>query len=300
MPPKLTGIRLRKFAILLIVLFFCIWGIWFVVIPKSLIADYIVESFGDRGVNVVIAGLKKGFLGTVHIERAIIGPQPHRRTPFSAEKNIQYQSSSYENRRQKEGVQGLVVQKIDIAPDLLSFLKLSPRLNFSGRAGKGVIRGFIVGKWRGVTVNVEAADLQVSDLAFFENAGISGEGTLSFNLEWRNEKGNLKFSIDSAKLRGHLPGINSLPMELFQSVKGLIGIGELITVHPLTLEGPGLYVRVKGNIRESNFDGRVELMLDSSSDSYNLLQTIMARYSQSPGYYVIPDVHADLLSGSNL
>ncbi|HEX2995498.1 MAG TPA: hypothetical protein VHP14_11775, partial [Anaerolineales bacterium] len=140
-------------------------------------------------------------------------------------------------------------------------------------------------------------NLQVRDLAALENVGISGEGNLSFHLDWSEAKGNFKFSINSAKLKGNLPGIGSLPLEFFQSVQGLIGIGDSITLHPLTLKGPGLYVRLKGDIRGSTFDGQVELMMDSSCDHYAFLHVAMARYSQAPGYYVVPGVHANLLSG---
>jgi len=67
----------------------------------------------------------------------------------------------------------------------------------------------------------------------------------------------------------------------------------------VTMEGEGLYVRAIGNIREGDFAGHVELMVDPSSDHYPLLQTFMAPCRQSPGYYVLSGVHTDLHAGLN-
>jgi len=291
----------RKLVLGLIILLFSLWIIWFVVIPELLLADYIAKSFGSGGVKVVIVGLKKGALCSVHAERVIIDLQPHRATQSSAEENPPAGLSSPGPLDQGDGLQGLAVRDVNIAPDMLSLLKLSPRLNFTGQVGRVNIQGVLFHERQGSILNVSAAGLQISDLTGLKSAGIHGEGNLSFRLVWSNNNGTLQFSISSAKLKGSLPGINTLPLELFHTVRGVIRIGDRITVHPLTLEGTGVYLRINGDIRAGNFDGRAELMLEPSSAHYPLLQTIMASYRQSPGYYVIPGpgVHAANLSGWN-
>jgi hypothetical protein len=54
------------------------------------------------------------------------------------------------------------------------------------------------------------------------------------------------------------------------------------------MEGKGIYVRMRGTIKESNFDGNIEIMMDSSFDLYAMLQALLERYKISTGYYVIP------------
>jgi len=296
---KMTNIPIQKIFMALMIVLFCLWGVWFAVIPESLIAGYIEKSFGKRGIEVEMAGLKKGVFGTVHVERVFVSRSSRRTDSLFHGKDEQNQTSAVGSRVRREGLPLLTVQGMDIAPDPFSFFRLSPRLHFSGKMGRGIVRGEIVRKWGGVVINIHAADLPIDDLTVFKRAGIYGEGTLLFNFEWRDQKGNIKFSIDHARLKGSLPGINALPLALIQSVKGMIDVGALMTVHSLTLEGSGVYVRVKGNIKASNFNGRLELMLNPSSDHYELLQAVMARYRQSPGYYLVPDVHADLLSVIN-
>jgi hypothetical protein len=57
------------------------------------------------------------------------------------------------------------------------------------------------------------------------------------------------------------------------------------------MEGKGVYARIKGIIRESNFDGNIEIMMDSSFDLYPIFKSLLARYKVSEGFYVIPFVH---------
>jgi hypothetical protein len=65
-------------------------------------------------------------------------------------------------------------------------------------------------------------------------------------------------------------------------------VGDTITVKSLTLEGTGIYARMKGIIKEGDFDGNIEIMLDSSFDQYHLIQPLLERYKVSTGFYVIP------------
>jgi hypothetical protein len=180
---------------------------------------------------------------------------------------------------------------------MLSFLEFTPRVNFRGRVGQGRIRGAAGRERGGVTATVHGEHIDVGSLPILAQSGIHGEGSLGFDFRWQESRGKIVFSIDDAGLSGVFAGNNAVPLNFFKSVKGLLTLGDTITVNSLTLEGPGVYVRVKGAIREGILDGRAEVMVDESFPQYSLLQPLLGRYRVSPGYYVIPLSHADLTSG---
>jgi hypothetical protein len=45
---------------------------------------------------------------------------------------------------------------------------------------------------------------------------------------------------------------------------------------------------MKGIVKEGDFDGNIELMMDSSFEHYNVSQPLLEKYKISPGFYVIP------------
>jgi hypothetical protein len=179
---------------------------------------------------------------------------------------------------------------------MLSFLKLSPRFNFRGQVGQGRMRGAAGIERGGVTATVHGEHIDVSSMPILTQAGIYGEGSFAFDFRWKESRGEMVFSVDEARLGGVFAGNSAIPLNFFKSVKGLITLGNTITVNSLALEGPGVYVRVKGEIREAGFDGRAEIMVDASFPQYPLLKSFLERYTVSPGYYVIPLSHAALPS----
>ncbi len=145
------------------------------------------------------------------------------------------------------------------------------------------------GEW---TLQIVGENIQINGLPIIEKIGVYGDGNLMFNFQRKHRKGEITFSIDNAMLKGALTGISALPLHLFRNVKGLLTIGDAsIAVNSLTMEGKGIYVRIKGIIKESNFDGNIEIMMDSSFDLYPTLKSLLARYKVSEGFYVIPYVH---------
>ncbi|MDH5203807.1 MAG: type II secretion system protein GspN, partial [Nitrospirota bacterium] len=59
-------------------------------------------------------------------------------------------------------------------------------------------------------------------------------------------------------------------------------------ISSLSLQGDGIYARVKGNIKKNVMDLTLELMQDSSSADKSSLLLFLENYKVSPGYYVIP------------
>jgi len=239
------------------------------------------------GIAFELTGFEKGLFYTLHIERASLSKLISRGKRLSV--SHLYKGSG-------EGSAFVVLQNIDITPDIFSFLKLSPRFNLKGLAGQGSIRGSAGREHGGLIAVVHGEHIDVSSLPILIQAGIHGEGRLEFDFRWKGSQGEMVFSVDEARLSGVFSGNSAIPLNFFKSLKGMLTLGNTITVNSLTLEGEGIYVRVKGEIREGGLDGRAEVMVDASFSQYPLLKSFLERYNVSPGYYVIPLSHVALLS----
>jgi len=278
------GFRIRKSAIAIVILFFCLWGLWSFAVPASFLAGWLQRSLAGRGIAVELTGFRKGFFCTLHVERVSVS----KRTSIDNQPPL-----SVPREGREDGPAFVVVQNLDITPDMLSLVKLNPRFNFSGQIGQGRMRG-AAGRERGaVTATVHGEDIDVGSLPILAQSGIYGEGSLAFDFLWKESRGEMAFSIDKARLKSFFAGNNAVPLNFFHGVKGLVTLGTTITVNSLALEGPGIYARVKGEIRDGSFDGRAEVMADASFSQHPLLQLLLERYQVSPGYYVVPFSHAD-------
>ncbi len=182
----------------------------------------------------------------------------------------------------------LTIHDIDITPEPSSFFTLVPQLNINGKVNLGKVHGLIAIRYPAPDMHIVGENIQIKDLPMIERTGISGDGTLKFNFLRGDRKGVVTFSIDNAKLKGDVTGIGVLPLDVFKNVRGLFTIENTVHVDSLTMEGKGIYVRMKGTIKESNFDGNIEIMMDSSFDLYAVLEALLGRYKISTGYYVIP------------
>jgi type II secretion system protein N len=267
----LKGFRIRKIIVGFVALLVCFWAVW-LAIPESVIAGYTKELLKNNNIPVEFAGIKKGFFYTIRIERVLVN------------KNLPNTLHSIPNRQTLI----LTVQNVDITPDPLSFLTLNPRLNFSGEINGGAIQGTFTGMFQRAAIRINGGNIQVNGLPILETIGIYGDGTIAFNFKWENDKGEITFAIDHADLKRVPVGINPAPLQVFKRVKGVLALTDTVTLNSLTMEGRGVYIRVKGIIREHVFDGTMEVMMDSSFDQFHLFQATLKQYHVSPGYYVIP------------
>lgn len=238
-----------------------------------MISDYLKESLEKRNVKVKLIDVKKGFFYTLSIEQCQI---------LYSKSDTSAPSPSHED------TPALIIHNICIIPDFNTLLKLSPHLNFTGQVNHGTIRGNYAGMGEGAAFQIHGENIQINGLPIIEKMGVHGDGTIMFNFDWSNKKGEITFSLNNAVLKGALSGFSALPLNVFKSVKGLLSIGDMVTVKSLALEGTGIYVRMKGIVREGDFDGNIELMMDSSFEHYNVSQPLLEKYKISPGFYVIP------------
>jgi hypothetical protein len=182
----------------------------------------------------------------------------------------------------------LAIHNVDIVPDLLSLLKLAPQIHINGQVNFGTIRGIVFMKQPNPDLDIVGENIQINGLPIIERTGIYGDGSLKFTFQRTEERGEITFSIDNAKLKGALTGLGVLPLGVFKSVRGLLTIGDTVNVDSLAFEGKGIYTRIKGKIIESRFEGNIEMMIDSSFELHAVLESFLERYKISAGYYVIP------------
>jgi type II secretion system protein N len=242
-----------------------------------LINGYITESLEGPDIKIKLIGFKKGIFYTLRAEQGLILYPGAEITSSSASQEIK---------------PTITIQDINVTPDLRSLLELTPRLNFSGQINHGTINGTITEEQREMALHIYGENIQINGLPIIDRIGVYGDGNLMFNFQRKQRKGEITFSIDNAMLKGTLTGIGVLPLHLFRNVKGLLTFGDAsIAVNSLTMEGKGIYVRIKGVIEKSNFDGNIAIMMDSAFDLYPTLELLLARYKVSEGYYLIPYVH---------
>lgn len=258
---------MKKAAVIIIVLFFLIIGLWFIALPESLIKDLIGSSLSKEYLYLHTEGFKKGLFYNFSAERILL-----------KKKGI--------NRDSDETL--LIFHTIHGRFDFTSLFRLSPELSFDCRVDGGDVTGKVgLAGENGLVIN--GSNIHINGIPFLEPLGIHGEGILSGSFLVGNGTGELKFSITDARLKGtSLEGI-FLPLNIFHEVKGAATINnETVEVQSLAMAGRGVYGRVRGSIRGTHLNMTFELMTDSSFKPEPLFRAILEQYKVSPGYYVIP------------
>lgn len=249
--------------IILIPLFFLsfIFGAWIIAVPEGLIQDFIKDSIKSQKIYIKPDGIKKRLFLTLSIEKIDV--------------------------RNKDETLLLTFNNLNLKPDFISLLKLSPTMLFTGQSHSGTIQGFY-----GITdnqFNLDGKDIKLDEIPSLKLFHIEGNGNLALRLRIINEQGEIIFNIKDAKLKTTiLPGGYLLPLNWFNDIKGLLNVNKgVIEVKSFTLEGNGVYARVKGNITGERIDLKMEIMPDASFKNSALLKLIEP-FMASPGYYVIP------------
>lgn len=255
---------MKTFFIILsipIIIIFLIFGAWLIAIPEGMISDLISDSVKSDKVLIKLEGIEKGFFFNLNIRKIEI------------KKKDETLLAAFEN--------------VNISPDFLSLLKLNPQLPFAGQMHSGIIEGVYVIKEDAFILN--GKDIKLGEINSLKLIGIDGEGNLSLKLEIIKGQGEIIFNVRDARLKATtLPGGFILPLNWFHDIKGLLSAGKETTeVKSFTLEGEGVYARVKGNITGNTIDLKMEVMPEASFKKQSLL-ILIEPFKASPGYYVIP------------
>lgn len=255
--------QFKKITIVIALVLSAFWGLWVVAIPEDLITHFIENSLIKSGIKIETEALKKGLFYNFGIKRI----------------NVTVSNS----------VPMLTINNVGARLNFTSVVKLTPRIYFNGNINDGKIHGSIsLRSSDGVSI-IKGSSIDINDIPALRRLGIKGKGDLAFDFRHINDRSEINFSLDDAKISSSFSGTGILPLEIFQKVRGALVIeNELASVKSLVMEGKGIYARVKGDIRRDNQNLKIELMVDSSS-SLNLSSLkIIEPFKVSPGYYVIP------------
>ncbi len=238
-----------------------IFGAWFIAVPESMIHDFITNSVKSEKILIKPEGIEKGLFFTLTIDKIEI--------------------------KKKDETPLLSLRNVNLKPDFMSLIKLNPQLFFTGQIHSGVIEGNYLTKEK--SLNMRGRDIKLGEIQSLKLLNIEGEGNLSLKAEIIKGEGEIIFNVKDARLKTTiLPGGYILPLNWFNDIKALLAVRHAITeVKSFTLEGDGVYARIKGNITGDALDLKMELMPDASFKQPSLLMLIEP-FRASPGYYVIP------------
>lgn len=263
---------MKKTAVITAALILLVFGFWHIAIPESLIVNTIEKVLPGEDLYLETEGFKKGLFYSCSIEKAILSKKPKpasQKTPSGKTDTL------------------LVFEDADIRLDLLSFLSFKPQLGFNLKVSGGNISG--QASLTGKDIKINAANIKISGIPFFEQAAIHGEATLSGKLGLRDGKGDIIFTADDLRLKNASFSGIPIPLELFSAIKGAMAIsGDTVEVQSFALEGMGLYARIKGLIKQKKINMTMELMLDSSFKAEAFPLWMIESYKISPGNYAIP------------
>lgn len=249
------------FILLPVFIALMIFGAWFIAVPEGMISDLIINSVKSDKVLIKPEGIKKGLFFTLNIGRIEV--------------------------KRKDETPLLTIENVQIKPDFMSLIKLTPQLPFTGQMHSGIIEG--VYGVKGNSLNLQGKDIKLEEIPSLKLVNIEGEGNLSLKLGIIKGQGEIIFNVRDARLKTIiLPGGYILPLNWFHDIKGLLAVGNEITeFKSFTLEGDGVYARVKGNLAGDTIDLKMEVMPEASFKKPSLLMLIEP-FKVSPGYYVIP------------
>ncbi len=195
------------------------------------------------------------------------------------------------------------ILKADRAVVRLSLLPLlAGRVNIAGtlRIGTGEVSGTFALRGGGKST-IAAHGIKLEDLPFFATVTgtqVKGVATVrgSYSGRATAATGALQVEITNADLRGVKIGEVPLPDAGFDTVRGALKVGGgRLTLESLTLQGEGLYVRLKGDLPvtaslpASPLNLTLELMPKPQFlEKQKFVFLLLTKYQSSPGYYQIP------------
>lgn len=180
---------------------------------------------------------------------------------------------------------------------------LTGKVSFGYRLdiGAGVVRGTFSPRNGGFVI--EAAGIRLEDIPFFQTvagASVKGGLRLSGSMNGREKGkepgGEVRLEVKGANVSGVKIGEIPLPDADYTTVQGMVRRkGGIILLESFTLQGEGLYVRLKGDFPLATPPGSaplnlaVELMPKPDFlEKQKFVFLLLAKYLVSPGNYLIP------------
>jgi type II secretion system protein N len=174
------------------------------------------------------------------------------------------------------------------------------RINYHAEIGRGSVEGHFALR-RDMNFYLKLDDVRMEEIPLFQTlAGARVRGNLHARAEFSGEKGNyggeLRLWAREAVLNGVKIGGTPLPDASYENIQGLYRLnGNRGTLETFSLQGRGIYVRLKGEIPFAEPPGSAPLNLTlelmpkpSFLESQKFVFLLLTKYLTTPGHYSIP------------
>lgn len=253
---------MKKALLIPVALAGLLWGAWLVAVPERVLVDSAEKALSRGRVSADVVGFRKGLWYSFRADALDI---------------------------KLSGDRALSVKDIRGRLDFLRLFALKAVVTFSAKAGGGAVRGAVEITRGGRRLQAQAEGVEISQLEGFASTGLGGTGTAGMDFLFEKERGKLKFWIDDAKLKPLAIAGLSLPLNLFDTIRGAALLeGNGVEVESVSLEGKEMYARLTGSVKGRNVDLKLELMPEGDSFPDPLLGSLLERYRIARGHYVIP------------
>lgn len=229
-----------------------IWGIWLIALPGRALLGALETFSGGSEIGLEPRGFKKGLFYNFRLEELEI---------------------------KRAGQRLLIVNDISGRVDIGKAVFLKMVIPFRGTVEGGLLEGkAVIGKKRReLSLSIRGAE--ISGLLPRSRGRLDAEAFIN------GGAGELKFSVTDAEIKPESLFEIDLPVR-FHTARGAMTIkGRDIEIKSLSLEGKGLYARIKGNISGNSADLTLELMPEEPPEPFFALAE---RYKVAPGFYRIP------------
>jgi type II secretion system protein N len=173
-------------------------------------------------------------------------------------------------------------------------------LGYEVRIGAGRVEGEIAPLGRG-RLTLDARGVRLDDIPFFTTvAGARVKGALRARADFRGQgpaaTGELKLEVTGAEVGGVKISELPLPDAAYRRVQGMLRAGGgKLNLESFTLEGDGMYVRLKGDLplgpalAASPLNLTIEIMPTAEFlERQKFVFLLLVKYQTSPGHYEIP------------
>jgi type II secretion system protein N len=241
--------------------------------PNDAVKGLLVRSAENAGYTLAMTGFGKGF-------------------------PLAYRADTVELSNDKGAL--LKLRDARVRLKLLPLLTLKPEFHYSGSIGGGELEGEItLGRSKGWSLTCRRVRLE--EIPYFTTvAGARVRGELRVTGSMANKKGldqgELQLEVRGAELAGVKLGAMPLPDAAYREVRGALRIEQgRAELKSFTLDGDGIYVRLKGDTVLSNPVGNSPLNLTMEMmpkpaflERQKLIFLLLMKYQSSPGAYSIP------------
>ncbi len=194
----------------------------------------------------------------------------------------------------------LTLDRASVRLQLVPLLRGIIAVTIEGATGSGRISATATSAASG-TLRMDIQGLSLEQIPFFTTvAGVRAAGIVNCQAEVSGLRGRgsgfVKLDARGVDLRGIKLGETPLPDAAYQTVQGMLRIrGGTGSVESFTLQGEGLYVRLKGDIvpgsslPDSPLALTMELMPKPDFlERQKFVFLLLAKYLDTPGHYQIP------------